>query len=141
VYQVELDLQAEELRRSRGELEAALARQVQLYDFAPVGYVTVDRDTVLRELNLTAASMLRFERDQLLGRALDTFLEPQSAHTLHATLDRLNGGAPREVLALELVSAPEPQCLHACVTRDPDGRHFLVTLMRVATARASGAER
>src|SRR6202051_5400537 len=52
VYQVELDLQDEELRRSRAELEATLIRQVQLYDFAPVGCFTVDRSTALRELNL-----------------------------------------------------------------------------------------
>src|SRR5580692_6943567 len=75
VHQVELDLQDEELRRSRAELEGALARQVQLYDFAPVGYLTVDRATALRELNLTAADMLGSERDQLLGRTLDSFLE------------------------------------------------------------------
>src|SRR6202790_727889 len=55
VYQVELDLQDEELRRSRAELEATLIRQVKLYDYAPVACFTVDRTTTLRELNLTAA--------------------------------------------------------------------------------------
>ncbi len=73
VYQVELDLQEEELRRSRAELEATLIRQVQLYDFAPVGCFTVDPNTVLRELNLTAASMLDAERGQLLGAASTLF--------------------------------------------------------------------
>jgi hypothetical protein len=51
VYQVELDLQDEELRRSRADLEMTLSRQVQLYDFAPVGCFTVDRSTALQELN------------------------------------------------------------------------------------------
>jgi PAS domain S-box-containing protein len=133
VHQVELDLQDEELRRSRTELETTLARQVQLYDFAPVGYVTVDRDTVLREINLTAASLLGFERDQILGRTLDTFLEPHSARTLHATLDRLDSGTAKEVLALRLVPAHAgPPSVHAAVSRDPASRHFLVALMCVA---------
>jgi PAS domain-containing protein len=133
VYQVELDLQHEELRRSRTELETTLARQEKLYEFAPVGYVTVDRGAVLRELNLTAAGMLNFERDQLLGRSLDSFLEPQSARTLHATLERLDSGAAQELLALQLVSAhAAPLSVHACATRDPDGRHFLIALMNVA---------
>ena len=133
VHQVELDLQDEELRRSRTELETTLARQIQLYDFAPVGYVTVDRDTVLRELNLTAASLLGFERDQILGRTLDTFLEPHSARTLHATLDRLDSGAAKEVLALRLVPAHAgPPSVHASLSRDPHSRHFLVALMSVA---------
>jgi hypothetical protein len=133
VYQVELDLQHEELRRSRTELETTLARQEKLYEFAPVGYVTVDRGAVLRELNLTAAGMLNFERDQLLERSLDSFLEPQSARTLHATLERLDSGAAQELLALQLVSAhAAPLSVHACATRDPDGRHFLIALMNVA---------
>ena len=72
VHQVELDLQTEELSRSRAELEMTLTRQVQLYDFAPAGCFTVDRNTALRELNLTAAGMLGCERNQLLGLPLDS---------------------------------------------------------------------
>jgi PAS domain-containing protein len=132
VHQVELDLQDEELRRSRTELEATLARQVQLYDFAPVGYVTVDRSTTLQELNLTAAGMLGSERDQLLWRTLDSFLEPESARALRATFDRLIDGAPREVLTLQLRAARgEPRNVHASVNRDPNGGCFLVALVNV----------
>jgi PAS domain S-box-containing protein len=129
VYQVELDLQDEELRRSRAELEVALMRQVQLYDFAPVGFFTVDRSTVLRELNLTAAGMLGSERDQLLGRTLDSFLAPQSAHALHTMLTRLRDDAPTEVGALQLRAG---RSVNASVNRDPDGLNFLVAFVRVA---------
>jgi PAS domain-containing protein len=141
VHQVELDLQDEELRRSRTELETTLARQVQLYDFAPVGYVTIDRGTALREVNLTAASMLGSERDPLLGRTLDSFLEPRSALALHAMLDRLTEGAPRGVCALQL-AAPhvETRNVYASATRDPDGRHFLVTFVDVAGHEASTSQ-
>jgi PAS domain S-box-containing protein len=141
VHQVELDLQDEELRRSRSELEAALARQVQLYDFAPVGYLTVDRATAVRELNLTAAGMLGFERDQLLGNALDAFLEPRSALALRAMLDRLSEGAPREVRALQLVAAHGgPRDVLTSATRDPNGQHFLVTLVLAAEDKASTSD-
>jgi PAS domain-containing protein len=126
VYQVELELQDEELRRSRIELEATLIRQTQLYDFAPVGLFTVDRNTALRELNLAAASMLGSVRDQLLGRTLDSFLVPASAHTLHTILTGLSGGAPAQVGALKLVSG---RSVHICVNRDPDGRNFLIAVV------------
>ncbi len=130
--QVELDLQDEELRRSRSELETTLARQVQLYDFAPVGYMTVDRSTALLELNLTGAAMLGSERDPLLWRTLDSFLEPESGRALHATFDRLIDGAPREVLTLRIMAARgEPRNVHASVNRDPNGRDFLVALVDV----------
>ena len=141
VHQVELDLQDEELRRSRSELEAALARQVQLYDFAPVGYLTVDRATALRELNLTAAGMLGSERDQLLGRTLDAFLEPRSALALRAMLDRLSEGAPKEVRALQLVATRGgPRDVLTSATRDPNGQHFLVTLVLAADDEASASD-
>jgi PAS domain S-box-containing protein len=133
VYQVELDVQDEELRRSRAELEATLIRQVQLYDFAPVGCFTVDRITVLRELNLTAASMLGSERDQLMGRRLDSFLAPQSARALHAMLTGVSNGTPTEVDALRL-STPNGAArhVHASASRDPEGEYFLVAFVGVA---------
>ena len=56
VHQVELDLQDEELRGTRDELEVALRRQVALYDHAPVGYLTIDTGTVMHELNLTSST-------------------------------------------------------------------------------------
>ena len=133
VYQVELDLQDEELRRSRAELEATLIRQVQLYDFAPVGCFTVDRRTALRELNLAAAGMLGSERDQLLGRALDSFLAPQSVRDLHAMLASVSDGAPTEVDALQLLARRgAPRRVHASANRDPDGQHFQIAFIDVA---------
>jgi PAS domain-containing protein len=133
VYQVELDMQDEELRRSRADLEMTLSRQVQLYDFAPVGCFTVDRSTALRELNLTAASMLGADRDRLLGRSLDTFLAPQSARALHVMLMGVSEGAPTEAAELEmLASRAAPRRVHARANRDPGGEHFLVVFVDVA---------
>jgi PAS domain S-box-containing protein len=133
VYQVELDLQEEELRRSRGELEMTLSRQVQLYDFAPVGCFTIDRSTALRELNLTAASMLGAEREQLLGRTLDSFLAPQSARALHVMLDGVSDGAPAEVDDLQLLTRRgAARRVHASANRDPGGDHFLIAFVDVA---------
>jgi len=133
VYQVELDLQDEELRRSRADLEMTLSRQMQLYDFAPGGCFTVDRSTALRELNLTAASMLGAERDQLLGRSLDSFLAPQSARALRAMLTGVSDGAPTEADELELLTRrAAPRRVHACANRDPDGEHFLIVFVDFA---------
>ena len=133
VYQVELDLQDEELRRSRAELEATLIRQVQLYDFAPVGCFTVDRSTALRELNLAAARMLGFERDQLLGRTLYSFLAPQSARALHAMLASVSDGALTKADALQLLARRgAPRRVYASANRDPDGQHFQIAFIDVA---------
>ena len=133
VHQVEVDLQDEELRRSRAELESTLLRQVQLYDFAPFGYLTVDKSAVLRELNLTAARMLGYARDQLLGRNLDAFLAPQSAPALEAMLTRAYQGDSTASGELQLVAGRRtPRGVHAVASCDPDGQHILIALVELA---------
>jgi PAS domain-containing protein len=133
VHQVEVDLQDEELSRSRIELETSLKRQLDLYEFAPVGYVTIDQHTTLRELNHAAAALLDLEHGVLLGRALDGCLTSDSAQTLRAMLERLSAGCLREFADLELQGpAGRRRCVHASAGLDPAGGGYLVALMEVA---------
>lgn len=130
VHQVELDLQAEELRVSRLESEAALRRQIQLYECAPVGYFTVDAGGALRELNLAGADLLGGERDALLGQALAGFLAPHSARTLRTVLAKVSDGHRGEACALQLVRHEGgSRKVYATVDADPAGSAFLVALM------------
>jgi PAS domain S-box-containing protein len=139
VHQVEVDVQDEELRRSRIELEASLNRQVQLYDYAPVGYFTVDGNAVLRELNRTGAILLGFESDYLRGRSLEAYLTPEGVATLRAMFARVTAGAAAEFADLQLLAAPDgkTRCMHASVCLDPAGGGFLIGLIGAAGTRAT----
>jgi PAS domain S-box-containing protein len=139
VHQVEVDLQDEELRRSRAELETSLNRQVQLYDSAPVGYFTLDLDAVLRELNQTGAALLGLERDFLRGRSLDSFLTADGASILHAMLARLAEGAATEFADLALRSTPdgETRCMRASACLDPAGGGYLIGLIGVSGTKGA----
>jgi PAS domain S-box-containing protein len=130
VHQVELDLQSEELRNASTEMEAALRRQTQLYDFAPVGCFTVDGDTTLLELNLAGARLLGSERDALLGQALDGFVSPPSRDTLRTLLDRADAGSRGEACIVQLhpfTGSQRPVLAMASI--DPEGGRFLVALV------------
>src|ERR1700746_1122879 len=57
-----------ELRQPRTELESAVQRYVDLYDFAPTAYVSFDRSGRVEEANLVASELLCESRDLLIGR-------------------------------------------------------------------------
>ncbi len=74
VHQIELEMQNDELRRAKDDLEAAVAKSTQLYDFAPIGYVTLDRGGIIRCVNFTGAGLLGSERSQLIGQHIGQFV-------------------------------------------------------------------
>src|SRR3990167_10389965 len=68
VHQIELEMQNEALREAREVAESALERFTELYDYAPLGYLTLDRGSVIRQANLAAAGLLGMERGKLSRR-------------------------------------------------------------------------
>jgi len=69
VHQVELEMQNRELRETQGLLEESRSRYADLYDFAPVGYCTLDLEGRITEINLSGAAMLGSPRDSLTNRS------------------------------------------------------------------------
>jgi PAS domain S-box-containing protein len=84
VHQIELEMQNEELRRTQTELDAARARYFDLYDLAPVGYLTVSEAGVVLEANLTATTLLGAAPGALVHRPFSQFIhkEDQDAYYL-----------------------------------------------------------
>ena len=70
----ELEEQNEELRKTHQQLEAYRDRYIDLYDFAPLGYVTLDEDGYVQEINLAGAKLLGVERDELTGYPLSDYV-------------------------------------------------------------------
>jgi PAS domain S-box-containing protein len=69
VHRIELEMQNTELRQSRDEVEKSLEKFTDLYDFAPIGYFTLDRNGAITAANLSGASLLGVERSRLIGRS------------------------------------------------------------------------
>jgi PAS domain S-box-containing protein len=74
VHQIELEMQNETLLQAQLALGESNARYKDLYDFAPVGYLTLDTKGLIVESNLTAARLLGVERKQLSGNSFSRYL-------------------------------------------------------------------
>lgn len=89
VHQVELEIQNEELRTTQTRLEASHGRYQDLYELAPVGYLTADEDGTLLEANLTFATLLGMDRSAILRRPLTRLVVPEDQDTLYLARRRL----------------------------------------------------
>jgi len=83
VHQVELDMQDEELKKTLAQLEASHERYFDLYDLAPIGYVTIDEKGLVLEANLTMAALLGIEKDKLIGLPFTNFIHSDSQDTYY----------------------------------------------------------
>ena len=102
VHQAELRVQNEDLRRVQVAVEESRDRYLDLYELAPVGYLTLDGRGVIQESNLTCASLLAVDRDGLVGRPLAAFVRPEDGDRWHLFFTRLARNGERHSCALVL---------------------------------------
>lgn len=89
VHKIELEVQNQELIEAQQLLGESHDRYADLYDFSPVGYVSLTAAGVIQEINLTAARMLGSERQHLLGQPFSICVEKDSIPILYAHLQRV----------------------------------------------------
>lgn len=77
VHQIELEMQNEELRRVQFALEESRDRYIDLYEFAPIGYLTLTSEGSIAEINLTGAALLGVERVQLINHHFSRYITPE----------------------------------------------------------------
>lgn len=93
VHHIELEMQNEELRQAQQVIEESRDRYLDLYDFAPIGYLTLDRSGVIAEANLTVETLFGIPRKELLKRRFTNFVSPQdSEHWSRQFMHSMNQG-------------------------------------------------
>jgi PAS domain S-box-containing protein len=103
VYQFELQMQNEELRQAQQQLSATRDVYLELYDFAPVGYLTLDPEGRIIDANFTAATQLGFERGkQLVGRTFSSLVHGNSLHAWDTRQQLLAENGERQAIDLVL---------------------------------------
>lgn len=89
VHQIELEVQNRELQESQHQLEEARDRYADLYDFAPVCYLTLDDLGCIREINLTGATLLGMERTHLHGKPFNLWLTKEDGQAFFRHLQEV----------------------------------------------------
>ncbi|MBI5499930.1 MAG: GAF domain-containing protein [Deltaproteobacteria bacterium] len=136
VHQLELELQNEELRRVRAELEAGLERYTDLYEFAPVGYLTLGRDGTIRQANLTGARLLGLDRSRIVGGRLALLVSPASRAVLDAFLELAFRSRSKETCEVALgAAAPPSSRVQIEAIADQDGQLCRAVLVDVTERR------
>lgn len=79
VYQIELELQAEELRTTNERLQTVFeSNDSKAYDLSNVGMATIDNFGVIIKMNLRAAAILKHDRNDMLKKNLLSFFASNS---------------------------------------------------------------
>jgi PAS domain S-box-containing protein len=102
VQQIELEMQNIELQEGRSRMEALLDKYTDLYDFAPVGYLSLDDRGQILEINLTGALLLGAGRARLRQRPLWPFIAVSSRSIFSAFLAQVLTGAGKKNCEVEL---------------------------------------
>jgi PAS domain-containing protein len=110
VHQIELEMQNEELCQANETAEAALKRYTMLYDFAPMGYFTLDADGSIIELNFTAAEMLQDKRFALVNSNFKLFIAEESQIEFNIFFKKLYSGYAKEACEVMLGYDNHPLC-------------------------------
>ena len=102
VHQLQLEMQNAELRQARDELETALEKYTDLYDFAPVGYFTLECNGIIRRVNLTGASLVGLERSRLVGHPFGFFVTDEARPAFNAFLEKVFTNPAKEACEVTL---------------------------------------
>ncbi len=97
VHQIELEMQNAELQECRNQAEGLLDKYIELYDFAPVGYFSLDEKGRILEVNLTGAALLGVVRARLISRSLTRFAEQPCRSVLLDLLEKVFAGSGKQV--------------------------------------------
>jgi PAS domain S-box-containing protein len=140
VHQIQLEMQNEELRSVHAELDASRVRYFELYDLAPIGYLTFGKPGLILESNLAAASMLGIARSKLITQPIKRFFskDDQDFFYLHRQ-QAFTSSDPK--VAEMLLKRPDGSSFWAHVQAIPavDGEYW-ITLVDISE-RKKGEER
>jgi PAS domain S-box-containing protein len=146
MHQIELEMQRRELRDAHQRLESARARYTELYDQAPVGYVSLDTGGVIVDANLTAVALFGHPRSMLIGTPFAAAAQLTDLRAFRAHLRECEAATQKIVAELER-TAPDGTVVVLQVTTRREVSHngetsgYRLTMTDVTEARVARADK
>jgi PAS domain S-box-containing protein len=103
IHQVELEHQNQELRMTQGELELSRNKYVNLFDFSPIPYFTLDFNGIIQEVNLSAAKMMGIERNKLIGNDIITYISSDDRGIFHSFIKTVFNSSVKQSIELTVI--------------------------------------
>lgn len=121
--QTKLEMQKAELDCARAELQESRDKYKVLYDFAPAGYVTLDREGIIIEANLTLVELMGCSKSDLIGSELVTYIMTDFQHTFVAHLKSVLSTGIRQNCELQMKKSDSSFCvrMESVAVRDAGG--------------------
>ena len=141
VHQAELEIQNEELRRAQIELQESRDKYVDLYDFSPVGYFTLDRKGMILEANLSGARLINRERRRLIRQPFALMISAEDHRVFFSHLQRVFQRPEKQTCELKLQDRGQQPIwvrLESIAAPDEEGR---LETCRVAVSDVSEVKR
>ncbi len=111
VHQIELEMQNEELQEANETAEKALKKYTMLYDFAPMGYFTLNSDGSISDLNFTGADLLGEKRFSLVNSNFKLFISKESQKSFNEFFSLVYSSNAKESCEVMLENDNNPSCL------------------------------
>jgi PAS domain S-box-containing protein len=144
LYQAELEMQNEELRRAQRELIRSKRGYAELFEFAPVGYMTVRRGGKVLDMNLALSSMLGGSTTSLLGKNCALLFHSEDRDAVYHYLRDLEKGPTEDcevrLRPISVRDQPMVVRLRGAPERD-DGMPCRIAVLDVTAERERDAER
>jgi PAS domain S-box-containing protein len=125
VHQIELEMQNEDLRDAQIKLEELKDKYLDLYDFSPVGYITLNEKGLILEANLTAVQLLGEDKQTLINRRFSRFLCQGCGDAFHLHLQQVFEAQSKQTCEIRLATKDGTQLyaqLESVALKDENGQ-------------------
>ncbi len=142
VYQIELELQNEELKLARERAETIAQKYTSLYDFAPIGYFILSKEGKILDLNLAGAKILGKDRSSLKKKLFDRFIPEKGHSTFNLYLEKAFQSKTNEMFEMFIMgSGDSPMFAQlTAIVEDEHPDQLLITVMDITARKKAELE-